>query len=168
MPLSTELQEVLARSRRRPPLRDRIVKEEADARAPLLREHNDGVPADDSDDVIDPNDSGPRLSVTFNEQPVAEIYALPVAQTEQTPGRDPHTLEHSSAPQSPHGATAATAGAPPMPDLLDPVALRTMPPRVAAFMLYEPREPPPWRRQETLEERAHRVQLEDCGSWVGE
>jgi hypothetical protein len=65
-------------------------------------------------------------------------------------------------------ATPTTAGAPAPPDLLDPVALRTMSPRVAAFMLYEPPEPPPWRRQETLEERAHRVQLEGCGSWVGE
>ena len=35
----------------------------------------------DSDDRVDPDDSGPRLSVTFNEQPAAEIYALPVAQT---------------------------------------------------------------------------------------
>ena len=50
---------------------------------PLLQEHNDTVPADD------PDDSASRLSVTFNEQPVAEIHALPVAQTEQTPGRDP-------------------------------------------------------------------------------
>jgi hypothetical protein len=37
------------------------------------------------------------------------------------------------------------AGAPTLTDLLDPVVLRTMPPRVAAFMLYEPPEPPPWR-----------------------
>jgi hypothetical protein len=55
-----------------------------------------------------------------------------------------------------------------MPDLLDPVVLLSMPPRVAAFMLYEPPHSLPWRRQETLEERAHRIQLEDCGSWVGE
>jgi len=55
-----------------------------------------------------------------------------------------------------------------MPDLLDPAVLRTMPPRVAAFMLYEPHEPPPWRRQETLAQRAHREMIEDCASWVGE
>ena len=115
----------------------------------------------DPDDVIDPDDSRPRLSVTFNEQPVAEIYALPVAQTEQTPGRDPHTLEQSSAPQSPLGAAAQTAGTSPPPDLFDPVVLRAMPPRVAAFMLYEPRELPPWRRQETLAQRAHREMIED-------
>ena len=131
-------------------------------RAALLQQHNDTVPADD------PDDSASRLSVTFNEQLVAEIYALPVAQTEQTPGRDPHTLERSSAPQSPPIAAAVGAGTPAPPDLLDPVVLRTMPPKVAAFMLYEPPDPPPWRRQETLSERAHREQLEDCGSWVGE
>jgi len=51
---------------------------------------------------------------------------------------------------------------------LDPVVLRTMPPRVAAFMLYEPREPPPWRRQETLAQQAHREMIEDCRAWVGE
>jgi hypothetical protein len=36
----------------------------------------------------DPDDSGPRLSVTLKE-PVAEVYALPVAQAEQTSGRYP-------------------------------------------------------------------------------
>jgi len=54
-----------------------------------------------------------------------------------------------------------------MPDLLDPVVLRTMPPQVAAFMLYEPREPPPWRQQESAGERAHREALEDLGGWIG-
>jgi len=58
----------------------------------------------------------------------------------------------------------ATTGS---PDLIDPVVLRTMPPQVAAFMLYEPREPPPWRRQESEGERRHREQLEDSGAWVG-
>ena len=122
----------------------------------------------DPDDRVDPDERGPRLSVTFNEQLVAEIYALPVAQTEQTPGRDPHTLEHSSAPQSSPGATIATVGAPPVPDLLDPSVLLSMPPRVAAFMLYEAPEPPSLRRQETLAQREHREMIEDCGSWVGE
>ena len=124
------------------------------------------MPVDDPDDSIDPDDCGPRLSVTLKE-PVGETYALPAAQTEQTSGRDPHTLEQSSAPQSPPRATAATVGAPPMPDLLDPVVLRTMPPQVAAFMLYEPREPPPWRQQESAGERAHREALEDLGGWIG-
>jgi integrase len=64
--------------------------------------------------------------------------------------------------------SAQAVGARALSDLLDPVVLRTMPPRVAAFMLYEPREPPPWRRQETLSEGDHREQLEDCGSWVGQ
>ena len=131
-------------------------------RAALLQQHNDTVPADD------PDDSASRLSVTFNEQLVAEIYALPVGQTEQTPGRDPHTLEHSGAPQSSPGATIATVGAPPVPDLLDPSVLLSMPPRVAAFMLYEAPEPPSLRRQETLAQREHREMIEDCGSWVGE
>ena len=137
MPLSTELQEVLARSRRRPRLPNRCVDLENGVRAPLLREHNDTVPVDDPDDSIDPDDCGPRLSVTLKE-PVGEIYALPEPlKVEQTSGRDPHTLDQSEAPQSLPRATAATVGAPPMPDLLDPVVLRTMPPQVAAFMLYE-------------------------------
>ena len=168
MPLSNELQEALARSRRRLRLRDRTVNQEGGARAPLLRERNDTVPADDPDDSIDPDDSGPRLSVTLKQSPNGQTYALPTAQPEQTSGRCPDTLEQSSAPQSPPRAAAAGAGAPAPPDLLDPVALRTMPPQVAAFMLYEPREPPSWRWQETLSERAHREMIEDCGSWVGE
>jgi hypothetical protein len=118
------------------------------------------VPADDPDDSIDLDDSAPRLSVTLKE-PVGETYALPVAQAEQTNGRCPDTGDQSKGPQS-------AAGTPAPPDLLDPVVLRTMPPRVAAFMLYEPRELPPWRRQETLAQRAHREMIEDCGSWVGE
>jgi hypothetical protein len=136
-------------------------------RAALLQQHNDTVPADDPDDSIDPDDSGPRLSVTFIEQPVAEICALPAAQTEQTRGRDPRTLEQSTAPQSPPRATAATAGTPSPPDLLDPVVLRTMSPRVAAFMLYEPRDPPPWRYRETGAEREFREQREEDGVWTG-
>ena len=55
-----------------------------------------------------------------------------------------------------------------MPDLLDPSVLLSMPPRVAAFMLYEAPEPPSLRRQETLAQREHREMIEDCGSWVGE
>ena len=118
----------------------------------------DGASAgNDPDDVIDPDDSGPRLSVTL-KQPVGEIYALPAAQPEQ---------KGSKAPQSPLRAIAETVGTPAMPDLLDPVVLRTMPPQVAAFMLYESPEPP-WRRQETLAQRAHRGMTEDCGLWVGE
>ena len=116
--------ELLARSRR-PRLRDRSVNQMDGARPPLLREHNDTEPADDPDDSIDSDDSGPRLSVTLKE-PVGEISALPEPlEAEQTSGRGP----------------------PAKPDLLDPVVLRTMPPRVAAFMLYKPPEPPPCRRQ---------------------
>jgi len=93
----------------------------------------------------------------------------------QTPSAGPvkstyviDNADQSKAPQSPLPATAEAAGAPAMPDLLDPVVLRTMPPRVAAFMLYEPPDPPPWRWQETLAQREHREMIEDCGSWVGE
>ena len=123
MALSTELREALA-SRHRPRLRKQTQEpndERSDTEQPLGSE--------------DPDDSGPRLSVTFNEQPVAEIYALPVAQTEQTSVCDPPTLEQSTAPQSPPRATAAAAITPAPPDLLDPVVLRTMPQKVAAFML---------------------------------
>jgi hypothetical protein len=123
-------------------------------------------PFQDPDDSIDPDDCGPRLSVTLKE-PVGEIYALPEPlKAEQTNGRDPHTLEQSSAPRSPPGATAQAAGAPPMPDLLDPVVLRTMPPKVAAFMLYEPRESPPWRAK-TSAQREEREFFEELGGWCG-
>ena len=40
----------------------------------------------DSDDRVDPDDSGLPLVVTLKE-PVSEIYALPAAQAEQTSGR---------------------------------------------------------------------------------
>jgi len=115
---------------------------------------------DDAEDRIDPDDSGPRPSVTLKE-PFAEIYALPAAQAEQTSGRCSDTSDQSKAPQSSLGASAATAGTPAPPDLLDPAVLRTMPPKGAAFMLYEPPDPPSWRRQETPSQREHRVQLED-------
>jgi hypothetical protein len=73
------------------------------------------VPGDDTfqdpDDVIDPDDSGPRLSVTLTET-VDEIYALPAAQTEQTRGCHPDTGDQSKGPQS-------AAGTPTPYDLLD-------------------------------------------------
>jgi hypothetical protein len=53
-----------------------------------------------------------------------------------------------------------------MPDLLDPVVLRTMPPRVAAFMLYEPPDPPLWRA-ETAGQREEREVFEELGGWCG-
>src|SRR5262249_2617613 len=112
-------------ARRRPRLRDRTVNQEGGARAPLLREP---MPAEDPDDSIDPDDSGPRLSVTLKEARVGETCVLPAAQAEETSGRCPDTGEGSKGPQS-------AAGAPAPPDLLDPAVLRTMPPRVAAFML---------------------------------
>src|SRR5262245_16367242 len=80
--------ELLARSRR-PWSAIRSANSRNGSKAPLLHEHNDAVPADDPDDVIDPDDSGPRLLVTFNEQPVAEIYALPVARQSKHLGAIP-------------------------------------------------------------------------------
>jgi hypothetical protein len=121
---------------------------------------------DDPDNVVDPDDSGPRLSVTLKESPVDEIYALPSAQAEQITGPYPSTTDQSKAPQSPPKATAEAAGVPVPPDLLDPAVLRTMPAKVAAFMMYEPPDRPPWRA-ETPAQRAHREAIEDCGSWVG-
>src|SRR5262245_16899090 len=96
----------------------------------------------DPDDRVDPEDSRPRLSVSLKET-VGEIYALPAAHAEQTGGRCPDTGDQSKGPQSPLRATAEAVGIPATPDLLDPAVLRTMPPRVAAFMFYEPRESPP-------------------------
>ena len=160
----SESLELLAR-RRPARLRDRSIDQIRRQRCRPIVENT--VPADDPDNVIDPDDCGPRLSVTLKE-PVGEIYALPAAQPEQTSGRCPDTGDQSKGLQSPPRAPAATAGTPAPPDLLDPVVLRTMPPRVAAFMLYEPPEPPRWRRQETLAQREHREMIEDCGSWIGE
>jgi len=54
MPLSTELREALARSRRRLRLRGGTVNQEGGTRAPLLQENSDTVPAEDPDDFIDP------------------------------------------------------------------------------------------------------------------
>jgi hypothetical protein len=131
-----------------------------------LRDEED-VRSDDPDDSIEPDDSGPRLSIRF-EPNVDKSYVCPKPlETEQAGRCGPDTLEQSNAPQSPLAATAAARSVPNPPDLLDPAVLRTMPPRVAAFMLYEPPEPPPWRRQETDGARAHRETLEDLGGWVG-
>jgi hypothetical protein len=127
-------------------------------------DRHDTVPTEDPDDSIDPDDSGPRLVVTLKQSPDGETYALRAAQAEQTGGQCSDTGDQSKAPRR---VPAATAGAPARPDLLDPVVLRTMPPKVAAFMLYEPREPPPWRRQESEGERAFREQCESDGTWCG-
>jgi hypothetical protein len=156
--------ELLARSRR-PRLRDRSIDQDGRQRCRPIVENT--VLVDDPDDVIDPDDSGPRLSVTLKQSADAtsdksygETCALPAAQPEQTSGRCPHTLKQSTALQSPLRATAATVGVPAMPDLLDPVVLRTMPPRVAAFMLYEPREPQRWRTSSPPDGM-------DDGAWCG-
>ena len=58
------------------------------------------------------------------KETVGETCALPAAQAEQISGRCPDS-----------GAEAADAFG--LPDLLDPAILRTMPPLVAIFMLYE-------------------------------
>jgi hypothetical protein len=102
----------------------------------------------------------------LKESPNSEIYGLPTAQAEQTCGRHPDTGNQSGAPQSPPREAAQAAGTPALPDLLDPVVLRTMPPKVAAFMLYEPREPPPWR-VETVGQRQEREVIEEIGGWAG-
>jgi hypothetical protein len=91
MPLSTELVEALARSRRRSRLSNRCVDLENGVRALLLQEHNDTVPADHPDDSINPNDSGPRLSVTLKELPNGETYALRAVQAELISGCCPNT-----------------------------------------------------------------------------
>ena len=132
--------------------------------------HSDNIlePVEDPDDVIDPDDSGPRLLITLKESPGGESYALPAAQAagrEQITGRYPDTLDHSKAPQSPScrvSEKTAAAGAPVPPDLLDPAVLRRMPAKVAAFMMYEPPDPPP-RRAETAGQREEREFFEGLG-----
>jgi hypothetical protein len=130
-----------------------------------LRGHSSGerFPTHGPDDDPDPDDSAPRLVVTLGE-PVGEIHALPEP---LEPECCPDTPQGSNAPGSPPGATAAAPGTPAPPDLLDPVVLATMPPRVAAFMLREPREPPRWRYRETGAEREAREQRESDGAWCG-
>jgi hypothetical protein len=140
-------------------LRARDGAEEEEDRDDTFQDPND---RDDPDDAV-----GPRLVVTL-EQPVAESYALPEPpEAAQTSGRCPDTPEGSNAPESPSVARAVAAGAPALPDLLDPAVLATMPPQVARFMLHEPRTPPPWRYRETGAEREVREQRESDGSWCG-
>jgi hypothetical protein len=129
---------------------------------------SDGASAgNDSDDVIDPDDSGPRLLVTLKESSLMEDSLLPAAQAEQITGPYPSTTDQSKAPQSPPKATAESGGIPAPPDLLDPAVLRTMPAKVAAFMMYEPPDPPPWRYSETVGEQQWREDREADGSWCG-
>jgi hypothetical protein len=129
---------------------------------------SDGASAgNDSDDVIDPDDSGPRLLVTLKESSLMEDSLLPAAQAEQITGPYPSTTDQSKAPQSPPKATAESGGIPAPLDLLDPAVLRTMPARVAAFMMYEPPDPPPWRYSETTGEQQWREDREADGSWCG-
>jgi hypothetical protein len=104
--------------------------------------------------------------VTLKVSSVDEIYALPSAQAEQIPGRDHHTTNQLKAPLLPPKATARAAGIPALPDLLDPVALRTMPVKVAAFMLYEPPDRP-WRYVESEGARQWRADREADGAWCG-
>jgi hypothetical protein len=132
-----------------------------------LRTLHDKEKIRDDDTFQDPDDSGPRLSVTSQESSADEIYALPAAQAEQTSGRHPDTPDQSNAPQSPPIATAEVASTPVLCDLLDPAVLATMPSRVAAFMLYEPAEPPAWRYRETAGQRESRAQAEADGAWAG-
>ena len=51
------------------------------------------------------------------------------------------------------------------PGLAD--AIMHAPTRVQRWMLAPPREPPPWREQESLAQREHREQLESLGGWTG-
>jgi hypothetical protein len=69
-------------------------------------EHNTSVETgnpktqgDDPDVAVDPNDSGPRLSVTLKESSPLEMYVLPAAKAEQITGRYPfHYGSIKSAP----------------------------------------------------------------------
>jgi hypothetical protein len=125
-----------------------------------LRDEED-VRSDDPDDSIEPDDSGPRLSIRVVEPNVDKSYVCPEPlETEQGGRCGPDALEQSNAPQSPLAASAAARSVPNPPDLLDPAVLRTMPPRVAAFMLYEPPDPPRWRTSAPPEGM-------DDGAWTG-
>jgi hypothetical protein len=112
------------------------------------------------DDVIDPDDSGPRLSITLKESSVDEIYALQAAQAEQTSGCYPDTTDQLKASQ-------LLTSTPAPPDLLDSAVLRTMPVKVAAFMMYEPPSLSSWSPQETAGQRQERELFEELGGWCG-
>jgi hypothetical protein len=206
----------------------------------LLWEHNDTVPADDPDDVIDPDDSAlPELSAPLpSEMPAnwweALLFSKPadpvlpqdahlvLALIEARLGeyldsgrsikRDPganvsvandlpgtvgalheriyelyaqrgwfmfEQLYHEAAGLHPRPKTANSANAvsatDAMPASIDcsgiepglAEAVIQAPSRVRRWMLAPPREPPPWRRQESEGERAHREALEDLGGWAG-
>ena len=75
--------------------------------------------------------------------------------------------EPSNAPQSPEVPAEGAIGAPVQPDLLDPAVLSTMPDRVAGWLRYQPRDPPPWVYQESAGEKADREFLQDEGAWTG-
>ena len=53
-----------------------------------------------------------------------------------------------------------------VPNLLDPAVLRTMPAKVAAFMMYGLPDRPPWRA-ETAGQREEREFFEELGGWCG-
>jgi hypothetical protein len=126
-------------------------------------DHDDPLP--EPDDRIDPDDCGPRLSVALKES--CETCPSPVAPVAQASGRCPDTGDQSKRTTIDTGAPATVPGTSALPDLLDPAVLRTMPPKVAAFMLHTPREPPPWRYRETGAEREFREQCESDGAWCG-
>jgi hypothetical protein len=55
-------------------------------------------------------------------------------------------------------------------DVIDPglaEAIMQAPTRVQRWMLAPPRDPPPWRRQESEDEREFREQSEIDGAWCG-
>jgi hypothetical protein len=132
--------------------------------APSCGPRSGGASAgDDPDDVIESDDSGPRLSVTLKESSVAEIYTLKAAQAEQTSGRYPDTTDQSKAPGSPPIATAKKASTLAPPDLLDPAVLGTMPAKV----MYEPPQVPRWRA-ETAGQREEREFFESSGVGVAD
>jgi hypothetical protein len=126
-----------------------------------------GHPGDDPDDVINPDDSGPQPIGIAEESDIEHICALPVVKVGQMSERGPGTSEGANAAQSASRATAGPADIPAPPALLDPAVVRTMPERVIAFMLYEPRDPPAWRYRESECERAERQALENLGAWTG-
>ena len=151
--------ELLTRRRSRSPSREVNTDQEDNGNSRAIdpaSDRHDTVPADDPDNVDDPDDCGPRLSVTLKDDAVGVVTNI----RNGVPGHD------RELPPPPVGVTAATAGAPAQPDLIDPVVLRTMPPQVAAFMLYEPRDPPPWR-EGAAGQRETREELEELGGWTG-
>ena len=122
----------------------------------------------DSADCVDPDDSGPRLSVTLKQSPNGETDAWPAAQAEQRSRRHPELAINLKRHNRPYQRQQRRQALLHRPICSIPRCSVRCLQRSPLSCCMSHLIPPSWRRQETPTQREHRVQLEDCGSWVGE